>query len=72
MDVVVTATVCLGLMLVLVTACLFALLYPERASALFGDFSVERGAGIGGVLLFMFLILRLVYNRRKRSGTQIS
>lgn len=69
-DFAIIGTACLGFLVILIIVALFALLNPAQASSFVGDFSPQKGAGIGGILLFLFLIIRLVIKRRKNNGKQ--
>jgi hypothetical protein len=64
-DLIVTVTVCLGIVLLLTTACAFALFYPDKAASMFGEFTVEKSTGFGGLQLGLFLVLKHVYKTRE-------
>lgn len=66
MDLVVTVTVCLAALLVLMTGCAYMLINPEQTGTFFGEFSIAKASGFAAPLLFLFMVLRLVYQRRRQ------
>jgi hypothetical protein len=68
MDLAVVFTVCIGIVVVLIAIVAVALLYPESASSVLGEFSLEKGTGLCAIFVFIFMVLRLVYKRRAKSG----
>ncbi len=66
MDFVVVVTVCLAMLVVFLTACVFSLRYPLQVGGL-GEYTIAKGTGlVGGPLVFLLGVLQLVYKRRRQ------
>ena len=67
-DLIVTLTVCFGIFVTLMVINLMIFLNPDAASQLIGTVSPQKGVGVGALLFSSYLILRLVYRRRKKNA----
>ena len=67
-DLALTLTVCFGIIVMLIVVFVFALTKPALATEFVGTITVKKGAGLGAVLFFFYLVLRLVYGRRRKNG----
>lgn len=68
MDLAVTLTVCLGIIVMLILVCVVAVINPGLITQLIGSYTTTKGIGICGILLFFYYILRLVYRRRRQNA----
>lgn len=68
MKLAVVFTVCLGIVVILFLVCVFCVLNPTLAIDFIGSFSIEKGAGIGAILLFFYFVLRLVFKKENKNG----
>ncbi len=59
---VVTYSVCGGLAVILLWFCVFSLLNPQSVPTMFGEFSAVKASGVGAILLFFYMVLRLVFS----------
>lgn len=67
-DLAVALTVCLGIIVILILVCAVGVSKPELAATIMGNITPKEGAGVGALLFFFYLILRLVYRRRQTHG----
>ncbi len=67
-DLIVTLTVCFGIFVTLIVINLIIFINPAAASQLIGTVSAQKGVGVGAILFTSYLILRLVYRRRKKNA----
>ena len=63
-DLAVTLTVCIGVIVVLLIVLILAVRYPVLVKDLLGSFSLSQATGVGVFLLFFYSLLKMILKRR--------